>query len=108
MSDLSDPQTISEIISLLNTIQGKHGSAASFTINNFREPVIYATYIAKDTPPAHQDHPDIHAALRRLYTFASIDNLAAYNKRIAREIVERLQDEKEIIGEQIEAYKRYL
>lgn len=99
---------ISKVVSLLESIREKHGSAATFTIKNLGEHITYATYVADDVTPAHRDHPDLHSAMLRLQIFVDVDDLAAHNGEIARQKLRSLREQKEHICDEIEEYERYL
>ena len=99
---------LSKIVSLLEAIREKHGSPATFVVKNFGDHISYVTYIAMDISPTHIDHDDLHSAMLRLQTFLDVDDVAAYNRKIALEKLDRLREEKEDICSKIREYEEYI
>jgi len=93
---------------LLDAIMEKHRTACTFTVQRYTSESVYQTYIADDVFPAHQKHESLDDAIARLDIFLAIDDLEAHNDEIAMTKIQRLREQQEDIGDEIQCLERKL
>lgn len=93
---------------LLKAIREKHGSACTFTVQQYAGETAYQTYIADDVWPAHITHDSLIAAIARLEAFLSVEDLAAYNNSVAMARIQSLRGQEEDIQDQISDLEKHL
>lgn len=93
---------------LLKAIREKHGSACTFTVQQYTGETAYQTYIADDVWPSHITHGSLVDAVSRLEAFLSVEDLAAYNNGVAMARIQNLRDQEEHIHDQIADLERHL
>lgn len=99
---------LNTIARLLNAIREKHGSACTFTVQQYTGETAYQTYIADDVWPAHITHDSLVSAVARLEAFLSVEDLAAYNNSVAMARIQNLRGQEEDIQDQIADLERRL
>jgi hypothetical protein len=98
---------IHKICQLLGAIKEKHGSACTFAIQAYGEKVQYQTYIASSVMPSHITHEDLHSAMIRLTDFLEIEDLYAYNLKMAKQKQQDLLKQKEDIEDDLIILDKY-
>lgn len=93
---------------ILKAIREKHGSACTFTVQQYGVETAYQTYIADDVWPAHITHDSLASAVARLEDFLSVEDLAGYNNSVAMARIQDLRGQEEDIQGQIADLKKHL
>lgn len=92
---------------ILLAIYGKHGVAASYTVNNFGCEVSHDTYIAFEVD-AYKKHSLKEEAVQRLKDFLELDDILSYNKDALIQKIKQLEDWEEDIQYDLTHYKEKL
>lgn len=101
-------QELDTVARLLQAIKEKHGSACTFTVQQYSDGTKYQTYIADDVWPSHITHESLDSAVARLEDFLCVENLAAYNNSVAMERIQNLRSQEEDIQDQIADLRKHL